>query len=159
MRAALRGALVLGGLIVLAGLLLAGVDALTGERISENRRGERYGVLRELTGMSLAMDTHADVLACERGLFVLAMTERGYGGAMEFAAAFRGGDFVGIRAIRHAETPGFADLLDPLDWIGSLAGRGDYDAVTGATITSSAILRAREAALLRHAAGVPWCPP
>lgn len=159
MRAALRGALVLGGLIVLAGLLLAGVDALTGDRISENRRGERHGVLRELTGTNLAMDTYADILACERGLVVLAMTERGYGGTMELAAAFRSGNLVGIRATRHAETPGFADVLDPLDWIGGLGGRDEYDAVTGATITSSAVLRAREAALLRHAAGVPWCPP
>ena len=159
MTAALRGALVLGGLIVLAGLLLAGVDALTGDRISENRRGERHGVLRELTGTNLAMDTHADILACERGLVVLAMTERGYGGTMELAAAFREGDFVGIRATRHAETPGFADLLHARDWIGGLGDRGEYDAVTGATITSSAVLRAREEALRRHAAAAPWCPP
>ena len=160
MKAVLRSALVLGGLMAFAGLLLAGVDALTGERIAENRRIERQTVLRELTGVDLAMEGHEDVLACEPGLVVLAMTERGYGGSMDLVTAFRNGELEGVRVTRHTETPGFADILDPSDWIGGLgAGEDSYDAVTGATITSIAVLRAREVALQRHAQGAPWCPP
>lgn len=160
MKAVLRSALVLGGLMAFAGLLLAGVDALTGERIAENRRIARQAMLRELTGAGLEMEEHADVVACERALVVLAMTERGYGGDMDLAAAFREGEFTGIRVTRHTETPGFADILDPSDWIGGLANDANaIDAVTGATITSAAVLRARAAALQRHADGAPWCSP
>ena len=160
MKAALRGALVLGGLMAFAGLLLAGVNVLTGERVAENRRVERQAVLRELTGVDIGMEAHLDLVACERELVVLAMTERGYGGTMDLVAAFQDGAFTGIRATRHTETPGFADILDPSDWIGGLADdEVEFDAVTGATITSSAVLRARAAALRRHADGAPWCRP
>ena len=164
MKAALRGALVLGGLMALAGLLLAGVNALTGERVAENRRVERQAVLRELTGADIGMEAHVDLVACARELVVLALTERGYGGTMDLVAAFQDGAFIGIRATRHTETPGFADILDPSDWIGGLArppggNEVEFDAVTGATITSSAVLRARAAALQRHADGAPWCRP
>ncbi len=160
MKAALRGALVLGGLMALAGLLLAGVNALTGERIAENRRVETQTILRELTNIDRGVEVHEDLVACEHGLVVLAMQERGYGGTMDLAAAFMDGGFIGIRATRHGETIGFADILDPSDWIGGLGvEEAGFDAVTGATITSSAVLRARDAALQRHAAGQPWCPP
>ena len=168
MKAALRGALVLGGLMAVAGLLLASMNALTGERIAENRRGETQAILRELTDTDRGMEVHENLVACAHGLVVLATTERGYGGTMDLVAAFMDGGFIGIRVTRHGETPGFADILDPSDWIGGLGGElgvelgveeAEFDAVTGATITSSAVLRAREGALQRYAAGEPWCPP
>ena len=155
-----RAALVLGGLMALAGLLLAGANILTGDRIAENRLAERQATLRELTGLELGMTSDEDMLDCERGVVVMAMRERGYGGTMDLVAAFRDSEFVGIRATRHTETPGFADILDPSDWIGGLIGEEPaFDAVTGARITSSAVLRARAAALQRHSEGEPWCPP
>ena len=160
MKAALRGALVLGGLMAVAGLLLASMNALTGERIAENRRVETQTILRELTNIDRGVEVHEDLVACEHGLVVLAMTERGYGGTMDLVAAFMDGGFIGIRVTRHGETLGFADILDSSDWIGGLGRKEmEFDAVTGATITSNAVLRARDAALQRHAAGTPWCPP
>ncbi len=163
--AALRGALVLGGLMAVAGLGLALVNAGTATRIEENRRAARQAVLRELTGLDVEMATHQNVVACEQGLVALAMVERGYGGAMDVVAAFRNGRLVGVRVPRHTETPGFADILAPADWIGGLGaaaggtalGGADIDAVTGATITSRAVLRARAAAIDRYGEAAPWC--
>ena len=160
---ALRGALALGALMAVAGLGLAWLDAGTSARIEDNRSAARQAVLRELTGLKVELASHRDTVACDAGLVVLAMTERGYGGAMDVVVAFRDGRLVGVRVPRHSETPGFADILAPTDWIGTLgpgqgaAGAG-FDAVTGATITAGAVLRARAAALARHAEGAPWCP-
>ncbi len=157
--AALRGALVLGGLMAVAGLGLALVNAGTAARIEENRRAARQAVLRELTGLNVEMATHQDIVACEQGLVALAMVERGYGGGMDVVVAFRNGRLVGVRVPRHTETPGFADILAPADWIGGLGAPdgANIDAVTGATITSRAVLRARAAALNRHQEAAPWC--
>ena len=161
--AALRGALALGGLMAAAGLALALVNAATATRIDENRRAARQAVLAELTGLDVEMAAHQDTTACDHGLVALAIVERGYGGSMDVVAAFRHGRLVGLRVPRHGETPGFADILAPTDWIGGLgspAAGGDarFDAVTGATITSRAVLRARATALERHRTETPWCP-
>ena len=159
--AALRSALALGGLMAAAGLALALVNAATAGRIDENRRVARQAVLAELTGLEVEMAAHQDTLACDHGLVALAIVERGYGGSMDVVAAFRHGRLIGLRVPRHGETPGFADILAPADWIGGLGadGAAPFDAVTGATITSKAVLRARATALERHRAEAPWCPP
>ena len=157
-----RSALTLGGLMIAAALLLALVAAATGERIAENRREARQSTLRELAGVRLEMPSHRHAVACEEDVVALALVERGYGGAMDVVAAFRDGRLAGIRVTRHGETPGFADILKPEGWIGSLgaaAAEPTLDAVTGATVTANAVLRARAAALERYAAGAPWCPP
>lgn len=162
MRTVARSALTLGGLMMAAALLLTLVDAATGTRIEENRREARQATLRELAGVAVEMPSHGDVVACAENLVALALVEQGYGGAMNLVAAFRDERLAGIRVTRHAETPGFADILKPGNWISSL-GAGEQeaapDAVTGATVTANAVLRARDAALGRYAQGAPWCPP
>lgn len=159
LKATLRNALGLGALMALAGLVLALVDAATGDRIEENHRAARQAVLAELTGLNVELPAHQDTTACEHDLVALALVERGYGGEMDVVAAFRHGRLVGLRVPRHGETPGFADILAPDNWLGGLGADADVDAVTGATITSKAVLRARAAALQRHQAEAPWCPP
>ena len=153
----IRAALFLGLLMAVAGAFLAGIDRITESRIEANERQRRQATLRELTGLDLEMPGHNDVVACDRGLVALAVVERGYGGSMDVVAAFRNGDLSGIRVTRHAETPGFADILDPSDWIGRIGGDDEIDAVTGATITSNAVLRAKDTALSRWAAETS-CP-
>ena len=159
---ALRGALALGALMAVAGLGLAWLDAGTSARIEDHRSAARQAVLKELTGLEVELASHRDTVVCDAGLVVLAMTERGYGGAMDVVVAFRDGRLVGVRVPRHSETPGFADILAPSDWIGTLghgqAAGAQFDAVTGATITADAVLRARAAARARHAERAPWCP-
>ena len=151
-----RAALILGLLMAAAGALLAGIDAITEARIEANERHRRQATLQELAGLEIEMPGHQDVAACDRGLVALALVERGYGGSMDVVVAFRDGRLSGVRVTRHAETPGFADILDPSDWIGRIGGDIDVDAVSGATITSRAVLRARDAALARWAEEA-WC--
>ena len=151
-----RAALFLGLLMAVAGVLLAGIDAITEPRIEANERQRRQAMLKELAGLEIEMPGHEDVAACDQDLVALALVERGYGGSMDVVAAFRGGRLSGLRVTRHAETPGFADILDPSDWIGRIGVDSHVDAVTGATITSHAVLRARDAALARWAEET-WC--
>lgn len=151
-----RAALFLGLLMAAAGALLAGIDAITEARIEANERERRQATLEELAGLDIEMPGHEDVAACDQGLVALALVERGYGGSMDVVAAFRDGRLAGVRVTRHAETPGFADILDPSDWIGRIERDGHVDAVSGATITSRAVLRARDAALARWAEEA-WC--
>lgn len=72
-----------------------------------------------------------------------------------------GGQLIGVRAIRHRETPGLGDGIDARrsDWIRQFAGHGagaalalrrdggDIDQLSGATITSRAVVKAVRAAL------------
>ena len=151
-----RAAIFLGLLMAAAGALLASIDAITETRIEANERERRQATLKELVGLEIEMPGHEDVAACDRSLVALALVERGYGGSMDVVAAFRDGRLSGVRVTRHAETPGFADILDPSDWIGRIEGDGHVDAVSGATITSRAVMRARDAALARWAEE-RWC--
>ena len=151
-----RAALLLGLLMAAAGALLAGIDAVTEHRIEANERQQRQATLRELSGLDIEMSGHEDVAACDQGLVALAIVENGYGGSMDVVAAFRRGRLSGVRVTRHGETPGFADILDPSDWIGRIDADGEVDAVTGATITSNAVLRARDTALSRWS-DESWC--
>ena len=155
-RTSTRAALFLGLLMAAAGALLAGIDAITEDRIDANERQRRQAILKELVGLDIEMRGHEDVVACDQDLVALAVVEHGYGGSMDVVVAFRGGRLSGARVTRHAETPGFADILDPSAWIGRLHDDGQVDAVTGATVTSNAVLRARNAALARWARE-PWC--
>ena len=155
-RTSTRAALFLGLLMAAAGALLAGIDAITEDRIDANERQRRQAILKELVGLDIEMRGHEDVVACDQDLVALAVVEHGYGGSMDVVVAFRGGRLSGARVTRHAETPGFADILDPSDWIGRIHDDGRVDAVTGATVTSNAVLRARDAALARWARE-PWC--
>ena len=156
MKSLARTALFLGLLMAAAGALLAGIDAITEPRIEANERERRQATLKELAGLEIEMPGHEDVAACDRDLVALALVERGYGGSMDVVAAFRDGRLSGVRVTRHVETPGFADILDPSDWIGRIGGDIEVDAVSGATITSRAVLRARDAALARWAEET-WC--
>ena len=154
-----KSALCLGLLMAAAGTLLAAVNAVTQDRIDANHRIERRATLKELTGLDVEMATHSDVVACEQDLVVVAIVERGYGGSMDVVVGFHSRALVGVRVTRHTETPGFADILKPSAWIGELASDGDVDTVSGATITSAAVLRATDAAARRYEANAPWCAP
>ncbi len=151
-----RTALFFGLLMAAVGALLAGIDSITEPRIEANERQRRQATLKELTGFDIEMRGHEDVAACDRDLVALAVVAQGYGGSMDVVAAFRGGRLRGVRVTRHGETPGFADILDPSDWIGRIDADSRVDAVTGATITSNAVLRARDEALARWEAET-WC--
>ncbi len=76
------------------------------------------------------------------------------------------GELLGVRTLEHRETPGLGDAIDieRSDWIRQFTGRsldepapedwtirrdgGAFDGITGATITSRAVIRAVQRALL-----------
>ncbi|MFB6259826.1 MAG: electron transport complex subunit RsxG [Thiohalorhabdaceae bacterium] len=90
----------------------------------------------------------------------------GYNGQIELLVAiWSDGDLAGVRAINHAETPGLGDQIETAknDWITQFAGHslgspppedwkvkkdgGAFDEITGATITSRAVVKAVRRAL------------
>jgi spermidine synthase len=83
---------------------------------------------------------------------------RGYGGKINLAIYVdTAGKLINFHIIRSNETPSYLELLDK--WCGLLAGRGlfgpkpfaDVDAVTGATISSKAVLSALQTSGQRFA--------
>lgn len=90
----------------------------------------------------------------------------GYNGKIDLLVAiWREGELAGVRAINHAETPGLGDQIETSknDWITQFAGHslgkppsddwkvrkdgGAFDEITGATITSRAVVKAVRRAL------------
>ncbi|MEF8793472.1 electron transport complex subunit RsxG [Thiohalorhabdus sp.] len=90
----------------------------------------------------------------------------GYNGRIELLVAiWSDGELAGVRAINHAETPGLGDQIETgkNDWITQFAGHsldnpppedwkvqkdgGTFDQITGATITSRAVVKAVRRAL------------
>ena len=156
MRTALRSLAVLVGLAVLGGAAVAWFADATKLRVRENRHAAETLVLRELLGFEIDAASGGDVLLCERNLLVLRGDGRGYGGEFRLAVALEeaapaGTTVKGVRIIDHAETPGFADILKAgSTWLDSFR-HGEVDAVTGATVTSQAVIAAVDRALQRAA--------
>ena len=161
MREAVRSIVALAVLTALAGAAIAWFAAFTQGDIDDNRIAAETQVLRELAGFAVQPNA-GDVLRCDAGLLVLRGRGRGYGGSFKIAVALRtdptvaaGATSAGVvvqavRVLEHAETPGFADILAAdSPWLASFRF-GAADAVTGATITSTAVLRAVADTLARY---------
>ena len=157
----LQGVLVTAVLMATAGAILAGVQRLTDERVRANVAASEREVVRELAGVAATVPEEMLAL-CERGLVLRRGTARGYGGEVDTIVAFGvDGRIAGVRVLRHAETPGFADILVPdSDWLAGFLGVGDeVHAVTGATITSRAVMDGVTDTMRRHVAAGGVCPP
>lgn len=137
---ALRSLVALTVLAAGAGAALAWFAAFTSERAHANRLAAETRALRELAGADVAPATSGDLLLCEDGRVLLRGAGRGYGGPLRVALALQDGAVVGVRVLAHQETPGFADILAPGSaWLEGF-GTGEVHAVTGATVTSSAVI-------------------
>lgn len=160
-RQALQGVFVTAALMASAGAILAGVQRLTDARVRANATASERQVVRELAGVAATVPDDSLAL-CERGLVLRRDAARAYGGEVDYIVAFAAnGRIAGVRVLRHAETPGFADILLPRsDWLtGFEAGTGEVHAVTGATITSRAVIEAVSRTVRRHREAAAACPP
>ena len=148
MRPLLRNVAALTALTLGAGAALAWFAQLTEDEIARNRLEAETRIFRELTGVELDALNAGDLVLCERGLVVLRVAGSGYGGGFRLAVALDlDGLIKGVRVLEHAETPGFGDILDASSvWLDSFT-TGDVHAVTGATITSLAVMAAVEGAV------------
>ncbi len=143
MIAALRniGALVV--LTALAGAALAWFAGFTEDDVRRNRMEAETRVFRELARVDYAAFGDGDLVLCDQGLVVLRVAGRGYGGEFRLAVALGlDGSVSGVRVLEHMETPGFSDILAAdAPWLESFAS-DDVHAVSGATVTSRAVMAA-----------------
>ena len=154
MRPLLRNVAALAVLTLAAGALLAWFAELTEDEVARNRLEAETRMLRELVALGAsdgaprrARQHRPDALAngelvfCDRDLVVLQVDGSGYGGSFRLGVALDlDGSIKGVRVLEHAETPGFGDILNsPSAWLDSFS-TGDVHAVTGATITSQAVI-------------------
>ena len=134
----MKSILVLTLLTTLAGGTLATVHRVTQPHIDQNNRQEQLERLRGLTPPLNEKEL------CKHGIELRRTEVRGYSGKIEIVVAFEHGDLLGIRAVLHSETPGYARVLEPNDWLGEFADQplGSIDAITRATVTTNAVLNA-----------------
>ncbi len=125
-------------LALVAGCLLALLQLFTADRVEQNQRISEEQVLA-----GLVESTDPEFLR-EQGIDLVTKEIRGYGGTMKIVVAFHAEEILGVRVLSHGETPGFSDVLDPTGWIGQFAQQSvhEVDAVSGATITTNAVIRA-----------------
>ena len=141
----LRNIAALATLAAVAGFALTWVARLTEEDVARNRLAAETRILRELAGVDVDAAVDGDLVLCDRGQVIVRGVGRGYGGQFRLAIGVGAdGEIQGVRVIDHQETPGFGDILDtPSAWLQSFR-TGDVHAVTGATVTSEAVMLAVE---------------
>ncbi len=156
--AALRGGAVFAAAAALGVLFTGGLWSLFGDTISAARESYVLLLARETLADAGYENAHFDfaargadlpaarvlAAACARkkngkpaAVVARAIAKNGYGGEMEFIAAFAEGGAFGARVVRHRETPGIADFLQKPG-----GAKKALDGVSGATITSDALARA-----------------
>ena len=150
MSVALRNIAALVTLTAFAGFAVAWSASATRADVERNRLEAETRILRELAGVAIDAPTSGDLLLCDHGQVIMRGTGRGYGGEFRIAVAVgANGKIQGVRVIEHAETPGFGDILDAAsEWLNSFPG-GEVHAVTGATVTSRAVMLAVERVVAR----------
>lgn len=133
-------------LALVAGCLLALLQLFTADRVEQNQRNAEERILA-----GLVESTDPESLR-EQGIDLVTTEIRGYGGTMKIVVAFRAEEILGVRVVSHGETPGFSDVLKPSDWIGQFSKQSvhEVDAVSGATITTNAVIRAVKDSLRRR---------
>lgn len=129
-------------------------DEINERRLSDGRRT----YVATLDGVSIAR-------------IIPARADDGYSGPIALLAGVRAdGTLIAVRVLEHRETPGLGDRIEPgkSDWILTFDNRsltnppgpqwalrrdgGEFDALTGATITSRAVIRGVHEALERASA-------
>ena len=179
---ALRAALLLGGCALLAVSLLAAVHRLASPRIEAAERARERALLATVLPPGLhdndllhdVVQVHApgwlgtDTVAVRRArregkpaALVLTSVAEGYAGPIVMLVAVgAGGELLGVRVLRHQETPGLGDWIERerSDWIDRFRGRsladpplaqwrvrrdgGAFDQFAGATVTPRAVVAA-----------------
>ena len=149
-------------------LLLALVHQQTSEVIAENQQQHEQQMLRDMVG-DVALHEIENGYEFRNGevpggYIRKVTTDAGYNGRIELLVAHdMAGKVLGVRTTFHRETPGLGDKIElrVSDWITQFEGhsatgsqwalspRGDFDGITGATITSQATLDAVREALER----------
>ena len=139
---------------VVTSLLLAGVNALTAERIAANVAAEKAAAIKEIFPTATRNEQTTEVSA--PGVnelymvyeddtllgYAAGVSPLGFGGAMEIMAGVNvDGSLSGFKLITHSETPGLGSRVGESAYVslytGVTAGTlADVDVITGSTISS-----------------------
>ena len=186
--------LILGGFVLLAAATLMIGHIATGDAIELREREDLLESLQQVIPVEIhdgdllahTLDQRAadgstrSVYRATRDGRVTAVAFQvsgaGYAGAIDLLLSVdAGGRILGVRVLRHAETPGLGDKIEAAkdDWILAFTGRslgnpreeawavrkdgGDFDQFTGATITPRAVVAAvHDGLLLFHRQKPAW---
>lgn len=144
------------------GAFLGLIHSATKERIEKAEREELYRTLSEIFPGASFSEENGHYTCMENGGVVgyaVVVEERGYGGKMRVVVgASPEGTVVGVRVVSQNETPGLGAKVAEEAFLGQFAGRrleeialkkdgGEIEAVTGATISSRAVVRAVKSGL------------
>ena len=178
-------AVLLGGACALVSLALIGGYLMTHERIAEQDIQDQLNTLNQVLPASAydnnplgtvsafdhaALNQPVELMTASMDGVLTAtamqLTVAGWGGPLDMVVATTPeGEVMGVRVVRHKETPGLADKIEiaKSDWITTFDGRslsntkpsewavqkdgGVFDQFTGATITPRAVVRGVHSAL------------
>lgn len=155
-RYVLRLTLTLLAITGVVALALAGVNAITKDRIAQARAAKTLAAVEAVLpggGQALSVD-HPDIVALYRGEagYAVQVAPNGFGGQIQLMVGIgNDGKVTAVCVISHSETPSLGavaaeDSSKGQAFRDQFAGAGeavtvgaDIDAITGATITSKAV--------------------
>ncbi len=152
----------LGLIGVVVAAALAGLDAMTRDRVQMNERRGALQSFVDVTGdarlaqmRGLSMPPLTICSAAGAPLYrIYGRSAHGYAGVIQLLLGINAaGTLTGVRVISHRETPGIGDAVDAAKsaWIHSFDGKsvtsvvlagdgGSIDAISGASVTSRAVV-------------------
>ncbi len=139
-------------LALICGVLISSLYGLTREQIRSNSEDYANRQLLEVIGSTTAGlerigANRYRILDDDGGLVFQLQSNEGYNGLISLWIAIDdSGNIRGVRVYNHQETPGIGDFIDRSvsDWIDRFVDSADkdHDHVSGATITSRAVINA-----------------
>ncbi|MCM8780293.1 MAG: RnfABCDGE type electron transport complex subunit G [Candidatus Omnitrophica bacterium] len=160
MREILKSGFTLLIICLISSGLVSFVYGLTKERISKQIKSQEEKVLKmilvdaarveEKTAGNLTYYIGYDMNDRELGRAFIVKT-RGYGGDITICAGLdKKGNITSVKILSHTETPGLGSKIADANFLDKFNNRkaqdlGAYDAITGATISSTAVINAVKA--------------
>jgi len=162
-------------------LLIAFINELTHLPIADNQHNKLIGKLESISDRNADIAWHnldvyvLPIVLCDDKNRHLGWLDQisadGYAGSIDLLIGLNASHTItGLTVLRHQETPGIGDVIEAekTTWLENFTGLdtveahsppwnvtthgGDFEAITGATITTKAVLASVQAALIEH----PW---
>ncbi|MBQ9079446.1 MAG: FMN-binding protein [Clostridia bacterium] len=133
--------------------VVAGVNALTYQKIAENLESEIRESIETMFGEGVEYTTLSDIPATAEAIYEIVrngeksycvnLNSSGFGGDINMLVGVaQDGTLIGVSVVSHSETPGLGSRATESPFIDGFVGKkntSEVDAIAGATITSSAV--------------------
>ena len=179
--ASLKSAGTMFAFALVALLLIAFVNKLTHQSISDNQHNKLTGKLKSISDRQANIAWHSlelnilPIVLCDDQNTHLGWLDKisaeGYAGSIDLLIGLNSRQSItGLTVLSHQETPGIGDIIEveKSPWLKNFTGKGNMDAksrpwsftthgegfeaITGATITTKAVLESVQSALIEQ----PW---